>query len=436
MNYKPRNLPSIKLDPHELIQKAQGYIASGSIRMGEAHRGFLDQRLSDLQRLSEALGSQIGTYIGQKPQPATSPALFNRRQMEEFASGSVTRCFGPDFSRFEGKRIPRIPNGDLLFMDRVVAIHGKRGDLRQQAQIQVEYDVPRDAWYWGVGESMPVAILMEIALQPCGFLSAYLGTMMLAPDEDFYFRNLDGEAELVKASDLRGETLTTKAELISTVNSGGTILQRFSFEVTVRGERIYFGKSLFGYFPAGTMQRQVGLDGGEKAPGRFELVKKAAGARIREIVRGISGQDNSKQAHFDEPSSIYVFNPLETEMQDCIYTEKTIDANAWYFKCHFYQDPVIPGSLGVDSAIRALELYGAGGSQGSPFQVSALPGVPMQWKYRGQILPTDRQMSLELEVKQKIKRPNQIDLLANACIWIDRLRIYEIQNLSLRMCTE
>ena len=42
-------------------------------------------------------------------------------------------------------------------------------------------------------DSLPFAILLEVALQPCGWLAAYMGSA-LNSDEDLKFRNLGGSA--------------------------------------------------------------------------------------------------------------------------------------------------------------------------------------------------------------------------------------------------
>ena len=43
-----------------------------------------------------------------------------------------------------------------------------------------EYDVPPDAWYFAADrqERMPFAVLLEVALQPCGWLAAYMGSAL------------------------------------------------------------------------------------------------------------------------------------------------------------------------------------------------------------------------------------------------------------------
>ena len=53
----------------------------------------------------------------------------------------------------------------------------------------------RDAWYFAADRqpAMPFAVLLEVALQPCGWLAAYMGSALTSPD-DLHFRNLGGQA--------------------------------------------------------------------------------------------------------------------------------------------------------------------------------------------------------------------------------------------------
>ena len=37
------------------------------------------------------------------------------------------------------------------------------------------------------------------------------------------------------------------------------------------------------------------------------------------------------------------------------FARKDIDPEDWFFACHFFQDPVMPGSLGVEAIIQALQ---------------------------------------------------------------------------------
>ena len=49
--------------------------------------------------------------------------------------------------------------------------------------IEAEYDVPPDAWYFAADrqDAMPFVMLLETALQPCGWMAAYLGAALDQP---------------------------------------------------------------------------------------------------------------------------------------------------------------------------------------------------------------------------------------------------------------
>src|SRR5690348_11439552 len=40
-----------------------------------------------------------------------------------------------------------------------------------------------------------------------------------------------------------------------------------------------------------------------------------------------------------------------------VYAERTVDPHDCYFACHFRMDPVMPGSLGVEAMLQALQAF-------------------------------------------------------------------------------
>ncbi|MES6215184.1 hypothetical protein U6Q58_12475, partial [Cutibacterium acnes] len=141
--------------------------------------------------------------------PDTVP--FTPYHMFEFATGDIEKCFGPDFSIYRGMIPPRTPCGDLQLTTRVVEIDGKRGDFKKPSSCIAEYEVPENAWYFDENSHqtlIPYSVLMEISLQPNGFISGYMGTTLGFPGEELFFRNLDGSGKMLRNVDLRGKTIT------------------------------------------------------------------------------------------------------------------------------------------------------------------------------------------------------------------------------------
>ena len=79
---------------------------------------------------------------------------------------------------------------------------------------------------------------------------------------------------------------------------------------------------------------------------------------------------------------------------------KRVDPREWFFCAHFYQDPVCPGSLGLESFLQVLKFaalhYFEDASQNQRF--APMLGEKHRWIYRGQILPENGAVTVEAAV--------------------------------------
>jgi 3-hydroxymyristoyl/3-hydroxydecanoyl-(acyl carrier protein) dehydratase len=116
-----------------------------------------------------------------------------------------------------------------------------------------------------------------------------------------------------------------------------------------------------------------------------------------------------------------------------VFGERTIDATDWFFRYHLHQDPVMPGSLGVEAILELLQVYALANDLGAGFRNPRFiaPLTTVVWKYRGQITPENRTMTLDLHLTDVIREPGRVVLVADASLSKDRLRIYEVKNLVL-----
>jgi PfaB family protein len=380
------------------------------------------------------------------------PALLNEDRITEFCTGELAKCFGPEYAIYDRGTVKasRMPNTHLNLVHRILSVEGQRYQIAKGSAIVTEYDVPLDPWYYRHNSSptIPYAILMELALQPCGFLSAYLGTTLMFPELSLYFRNLDGKGHLLKLFDLRGKTITNRSQLLSSIDIQGTIIQSFEFQMHCDGELFYEGTSSFGHFSPEVLVNQVGLDRGQYVRPWYETDLTAGQTAIDITLR--SPDNQHKFYRSSDPDSQYRLANYQLDLLDevkiipgggnhqqgYIYATKQVQPNDWYFKCHFQDDPVMPGSLGIEAMLQALQVYvlqlDLGKHLKSP-SFKATTDIITTWKYRGQIPQGQTEMTLEIHLTQVEITSDRVTISGDASLWKPGLRIYEVKNLSITL---
>jgi 3-hydroxymyristoyl/3-hydroxydecanoyl-(acyl carrier protein) dehydratase len=292
---------------------------------------------------------------------------------------------------------------------------------------------------------MPYSVLMEIALQPCGFLGAYLGiTLQYADRDDLFIRNLDGFGIMTGFQDWRGKTIENKSIMTTYVALGGSLIQKYDFELYCEGKKFYEGFASFGFFTKENLSSQSGLDNGKLKATWLEENPNAAVKRYNfalPIVKKLFFDEKNNKAHYRlSNTQLHLVDELAVVQnggkygKGYAYGNKKISPADWYFACHFYQDPVMPGSLGVESIMEVLQGFAIQQKIGENFEnprFELLDNNKTVWKYRGQILQTDELMQLEIHIKEVRYLENKIDIVADASLWKNKLRIYEVSDIGV-----
>lgn len=118
-------------------------------------------------------------------------------------------------------------------------------------------------------------------------------------------------------------------------------------------------------------------------------------------------------------------------------SEKDVDAGEWFFKAHFFQDPVQPGSLGIEAMCQLLRFFliERGFTDGVPrprFE-PLMRGREVVWKYRGQITPANRLIRIDLEITETGRDERGTYALADARLWGDDVCLYHACGLGVRV---
>ncbi|MCV7409105.1 hypothetical protein AWC05_06095 [Mycobacterium florentinum] len=385
---------------------------------------------------------ELQGYVEPKPVAEVDGFRFDYQAMLASAIAKPSLAFGPLFEKFDSHRkVARLPGPPYHFMSRVTELVGEIGVVKAGAEVVVEYEVPTDAWYFAVNgaPTMPNAVLMEVALQPCGWLASYVGCP-LNSERDLYFRNLDGTGRQHREVTPSTGTLRTKVVLKSIAQAGGTIIVTFEGEINADDGPVYTFDTVFGYFGREALQQQVGLPVTDEqraiAQRPCEAPVVDLGTRPHEFF--------GPGPRLADPMLLMIDRVTGRWLTDGEAglgrwrAVKDVDPAEWYFKAHFCQDPVQPGSLGIEMMLQLLQFamldHGLGAQAGpsARFEPVALNDA-ITWRYRGQIVPTNKQISSELEITRIARDDDGILAVADASLWVDGKRIYTATNLGMRI---
>ena len=412
-------------------------ITDMSVRLSGLTRSAIEQVWSDR---TAATGGTAPSSPAQVSTPATHrpydrrPALFDTDRITAFAIGNPSDAFGDKYRVFDSERtIARLPGPPFQFLDRIVSIAGcEPWILQPGGEVVAQYDIPPDAWYFASNrqQAMPFAVLLETALQPCGWLAAYVGSA-LTSETDISFRNLGGTATQFREVTAESGTLTTTVKMTRVSNSGGMIIQHYDFDLCCDGEPVYVGNTYFGFFSKSSLMNQIGIrDAKPFAPSAVEAAQ----------VHRFPYIDSAPFAdpHFQMIDDVQLSLAAGPFGHGFVIGTTSVKPESWFFKAHFYQDPVVPGSLGLESFFQLVKLYAAHRWQlGEETQFATPiiqpPGSPVsrkhEWVYRGQVVPRDQLVTVSAVIKSVNDATKEIT--AEGFLSVDGRIIYQMKEFSL-----
>ena len=107
--------------------------------------------------------------------------------------------------------------------------------------------------------------------------------------------------------------------------------------------------------------------------------------------------------------------------------ELDIKDGLWFFDCHFKEDPVMPGCLGLDAMWQLVGFYL--GWLGNPGRGRAL-GVNAV-KFSGEVLKNVKTATYEINMKKILAKEGTTVGLANGILSADGKKIYSAENLKV-----
>jgi 3-hydroxymyristoyl/3-hydroxydecanoyl-(acyl carrier protein) dehydratase len=300
---------------------------------------------------------------------------------------------------------------------------------------------------------MPFCVILEIALQPCGWLAAYVGSA-LGSKNDLKFRNLGGSAILYENllhENLQGfgnlegfVTLTMRARMTKVSEAADMIIENFDMQILRGDQMLYKGDTYFGFFTKEALANQVGIHGAKTdayQPTPEELSRSRS--YLFEDEEPLTPEEGVQKLHFCTlpAKAIRMIDEIEIYVPDggpfglgFIRGIKRVDPDEWFFKAHFYQDPVCPGSLGLESFLQLLRFvaFDRWKHLADTHRLELVTGKPHQWMYRGQIIRKNKRVEVDAVITSIQDEPIPT-IFAKGYLKVDGLFIYKMDEFGIQL---
>lgn len=357
------------------------------------------------------------------------------------AWGRPSDAFGKMFTKFDGPpKCPRLPGPPYHFVSSIVDVDVAPGAATDGGTLHSTFDVDPAAWYFEEGQGqMPFAVLCEVLLQPCGWFASYLN-FFADMEGDVAFRNLDGEdCILHRAVTPHTGTLKLTTKLTRAAKAAGTSIVFFDVICEDEDGPIMTMTTDFGFFSPDALGDQRGLPMTDEMRARRDAESAIPEIPLRDgggDLAHLPGMVTGKMRMLDAVTGFWP-DAGEAELGR-VRTAQEIHPSAWYFKAHFHEDPVQPGSLGLEALIQAaralVHLKGWLDGLEDPVWEHPVVGFPLAWRYRGQVVPTNDEVVTEIEALEvEIVEGESVTLQVFGTQWVDGLRIYEVPSFAVRV---
>jgi 3-hydroxymyristoyl/3-hydroxydecanoyl-(acyl carrier protein) dehydratase len=227
-------------------------------------------------------------------------------------------------------------------------------------------------------------------------------------------------------------TLRMTARLTKVSQSAGMVIQHYDIAIHAGSQPVYEGDTYFGYFTKAALAQQVGI-------------RDAQETRFLQETGFLERAARTQPYAFPTTAALPVapwrmIDRIDLLIPDggphglgVIQGSKDVNPAEWFFKAHFHQDPVWPGSLGLEAFLQllkvlALERWGA---SDSAIIHTPTPGVEHRWVYRGQVIPKDRRVTVTAWITAADDGCRE--LRAAGILEVDGRVIYQMSDFGLRM---
>ena len=399
---------------------------------------FLNTRYSEMQMFYKLVQLQSSLFKsvlldGTKELITTykrsmKKAVFNENDLLEFAKGKLALVFGKDYEEIDKyeKRV-RLPMPPYMFVSRVTRFDAQR-DRFGKAEIETEYDVPKNAWYT-LEKNIPWAVAFESSHGHM-LLVSFMGVDFENKGNRVY-RILDADSTFISNLPKEGETIRCRMEIEKFVRNGEKQIFYFTCNYFVGDRQFMSLKATSGFFSReelmsgqGIRYTEIEKKNREKILKRYfspvlicnkkyfseqDITNLSLGNLTECFGQGFGSKYANPYLHLPSNPMLMIDRVTGVDREGgswglgLLTAEKDIDINDWYFSCHFKNDLCMPGAVMGEGCAQLIYFYALylGLHKLKPkAQFQPKYNLTQSARYRGQVLPTRGKLEFRLEISE------------------------------------
>ncbi|MCI8963276.1 MAG: hypothetical protein HFG37_06135 [Eubacterium sp.] len=393
--------------------------------------------------------------------------LYNFSQIMEMTNGKMSSVLGSQYKDIDELKVrARMPLPPYLFVTRITKIDAQYGEIKAGSSIEAEYDIPDECILKTGNDSVSTVVYNEAAHIGI-FLTAYMGIDTYSSGK-VKFRITDATTRYISDNwPVIGETIKMRFSIDKLLKSGSITIIKCSYKVYAKNELIIDIKESGGFFTQETLNNgggikkvmyqstnQTTLSSTKSSCNVYRPVTKERTFSKDAIHMLLSGRTeeyfgkrvvNSKIVYEVCEEAMFVDEILEMNEYGGKYgygyviARKKIESSFWPFKCHFKNDPVLPGTIMIEGLSQTFTIFQTimGAFQTKhPFNVKLCTGYIMQSRFRGEVKTTNKELLYRLDIKTIKQTGTDTLYVADGEVYCDKVQIIEHKNASVIVSEE
>lgn len=401
---------------------------------------YVDDNLSSTAAVKEETASNAGK------------CLYDYEDVLEMTNGSMAKVLGPLYEAVDKYPIrARMPSPPFMFITRILSINAEFGEFKPGSSIEAEYDVREDCILRTSREGVSALVFGE-ASHIGIFLAGYMGIDAVS-NGTAKFRVTDTDTTYQESRyPIIGETARVIFTIERFVKNGDITLLFCSYKVYLGDVLTIAAKEIGGFFTQKVLDNGMGIREelktyeGPTLPSPYAPVSSRKYFDKEEVHAYLQGDPvkcfgvpcvNCVTSYQVKEDIEFLDRIVDISGTGGAYGlgyiigEKDIDETFWPFKCHFKNDPILPGTImleGITQVSIFFQIYQGLFNTSKAVNARFEPNHTVKNTFRGEVRPGKHTLRFRIDPREVRSTKEGIRFAHDSSVYCDGLQVIQQKN--------